>query len=335
MLKIGDVSRLTGVPIKTIRYWEEFGLIKPAFVDEYTGYRQYDEGNIERLSQIVYLKSLGFELKEILHLDEKVIAEKTRALKDEIMHLYASISSLSSMRRNNKGEIEMKNFVNDKNAIGHWTLLGGADTKEDAKALKLHKLEDFAIKDLYLMEGGKQYWIIGWTKGKIFINNRHQKYQIFGDHMIVEISYDDEPAFYAVFKRVDSVCHVEKDFMIVDNIDMPFVLDGKAVGIWQGVDFVRKPNQFKPGKRFWKDTIFMHQLSFMPNGELFVEFGKRAPEKQHWTKSHILFKSGSGDTNMKYDIFTIDGQDYMSMEWKSGDYTYGGQVRGYYILKRI
>ena len=116
---------------------------------------------------------------------------------------------------------------------------------------------------------------------------------------------------------------------------MPFVNDKKVVGAWQGVDFVEKPNQFKPDVRSWEGTIFLRQLSFMPNGELFVEAGKGAPFKQHWTKSHLLFKMGSGDADMKYKIFTIDGQDYMSMEWKSGDYTYGGQVRGYYILKRI
>lgn len=103
MLKIGDVAKLTGIPVKTIRYWEEFGLFKPSYVDEYTGYRQFDEKDIERLSQIVYLKNLGFELKEIKNLDEKVITQKTKSLQEKIRQIKNSIVEISSLQKDKRG----------------------------------------------------------------------------------------------------------------------------------------------------------------------------------------------------------------------------------------
>ena len=48
-LRIGDFSNIVGISIKTIRFYEEKGLIKPAYIDKYTGYRYYDENNKEQL----------------------------------------------------------------------------------------------------------------------------------------------------------------------------------------------------------------------------------------------------------------------------------------------
>lgn len=60
MIKISEFSKLTGVPVKTIRYYEELGLIKPAEIDAWTGYRRFDEKNAEQLLRIIYLKKTWF-----------------------------------------------------------------------------------------------------------------------------------------------------------------------------------------------------------------------------------------------------------------------------------
>ena len=73
MLKTGELSKLTNLSIKAIRFYESKGLIKPAEVDRWTSYRYYDDNSINRLSEIAYLKQLGFSLKEIATLDEKTI----------------------------------------------------------------------------------------------------------------------------------------------------------------------------------------------------------------------------------------------------------------------
>jgi effector-binding domain-containing protein len=68
MMRIGDFSRLSRVTVKTLRYYDEVGLLHPAHVDDITGYRHYDHDQLPRLYRILALKDLGFSLEEIGHL---------------------------------------------------------------------------------------------------------------------------------------------------------------------------------------------------------------------------------------------------------------------------
>ena len=65
MLKIGEFSVLTQVSIKTLRYYDEVGLLKPARVDLDSGYRYYSASQVPRLQRILALKDLGFPLDRI------------------------------------------------------------------------------------------------------------------------------------------------------------------------------------------------------------------------------------------------------------------------------
>lgn len=65
MLKIGEFSRLTGVPVKTLRYYAEIGLFEPASVDQETGYRHYTLEQVAVLNRILVYKSQGFPLNLI------------------------------------------------------------------------------------------------------------------------------------------------------------------------------------------------------------------------------------------------------------------------------
>jgi DNA-binding transcriptional MerR regulator len=70
MIRIGDFSKLSRVSIKTLRYYDEMGLLKPISVDRFTGYRYYEFDQLLRLYRILALKDLGFSLEEIGHLLE-------------------------------------------------------------------------------------------------------------------------------------------------------------------------------------------------------------------------------------------------------------------------
>lgn len=65
MFKIGDFSRLTFVTVKTLRYYDEIGLLKPVQVDGFTGYRYYSADQLPRLNYIIALKDLGLSLDEV------------------------------------------------------------------------------------------------------------------------------------------------------------------------------------------------------------------------------------------------------------------------------
>ena len=68
MLKIGEFSKLAQVSVKTLRYYDELGLLRPDWVDRYTGYRYYALQQLPRLNRILALRELGFSLVQIAHL---------------------------------------------------------------------------------------------------------------------------------------------------------------------------------------------------------------------------------------------------------------------------
>lgn len=67
-LKIKEFSLLCQVTVKTLRHYEKIGLLKPAEVDEWTGYRYYSVSQMQTLNSIRLLKDIGFSLEEILEL---------------------------------------------------------------------------------------------------------------------------------------------------------------------------------------------------------------------------------------------------------------------------
>jgi Cu(I)-responsive transcriptional regulator len=63
-MKIGEVSRITGIKVETVRYYERIGLLpKPARTDG--NYRSYDPGNVDRLRFIRQARGLGLDIADI------------------------------------------------------------------------------------------------------------------------------------------------------------------------------------------------------------------------------------------------------------------------------
>lgn len=65
MFQIGEFSKLTQVTIRMLRYYDEVGLLKPAEIDPWTGYRLYSVEQIPVLNRIIYLRDSGFNVSEI------------------------------------------------------------------------------------------------------------------------------------------------------------------------------------------------------------------------------------------------------------------------------
>jgi DNA-binding transcriptional MerR regulator len=70
--RIGEFSSLSGVSAKTLRFYDEIGLLRPASVDSRTGYRHYRAQQLEELASILALKCLGASLADVRHLLSKV-----------------------------------------------------------------------------------------------------------------------------------------------------------------------------------------------------------------------------------------------------------------------
>jgi len=76
LLKIGEFARLGSVSPRTLRHYEDVGLLTPVHVDPLTGYRAYRPDQLAQLNRIVALKDLGLSLAEIAQLLDGVTAEQ-------------------------------------------------------------------------------------------------------------------------------------------------------------------------------------------------------------------------------------------------------------------
>ncbi len=103
LMKIGELSKKTGVSIDTVRYYEQRGLI-PAAARTQSGYRQYSVSDITRLRFIVQAKELGFTLEEIgqllaIRADGKACAEVRTVAEAKADEIGTRILKLSRMRQ--------------------------------------------------------------------------------------------------------------------------------------------------------------------------------------------------------------------------------------------
>ena len=74
MLKIGEFSKLSRVSVKALRNYDEIGLLKPARVDPFTGYRFYEHDQLPRLNRILALRDLGFTLEQVAQMVEEGVS---------------------------------------------------------------------------------------------------------------------------------------------------------------------------------------------------------------------------------------------------------------------
>jgi predicted transcriptional regulator YdeE/DNA-binding transcriptional MerR regulator len=93
--KIGDFGRVARVSVKTLRHYQKLGLLKPAWVDRFTGYRYYTLDQLLQLNRILALKDLGFSLEEVQQLlrDDLGVAEMRGMLRLKRAELERSVRS--------------------------------------------------------------------------------------------------------------------------------------------------------------------------------------------------------------------------------------------------
>ena len=117
-LQIKEFAGLTGVSVRTLHYYDEIGLLRPADVDRVTGYRFYDEQSLLRMQEILFYREPDFSLKSIGEILSSPHYDKDKALKaqkqllvlkkERLDRLIAAIDSAA------KGENVMKVFDNSE-----------------------------------------------------------------------------------------------------------------------------------------------------------------------------------------------------------------------------
>ena len=65
MYQISQFSKISGLTVKALRYYDEQGILKPSYRDKNTLYRYYDENNLKKAQLIRLLRSLDFSISEM------------------------------------------------------------------------------------------------------------------------------------------------------------------------------------------------------------------------------------------------------------------------------
>ena len=82
-MQIKEFAEITGVSVRTLHYYDEIGLLTPAFVDKATGYRFYDGNSLLRMQEILFYRELDFSLKSIGEILSSPNYDKNKALKEQ------------------------------------------------------------------------------------------------------------------------------------------------------------------------------------------------------------------------------------------------------------
>lgn len=83
MMTVKEISKITGISIRTLHYYDQIGLLKPTEITD-AGYRLYNDESLERLQQILLYRELEFSLKDIKKIIESSDFDKTKILEQQI-----------------------------------------------------------------------------------------------------------------------------------------------------------------------------------------------------------------------------------------------------------
>ena len=368
-MRIGDFAKLCKTKISVLRHYDKTGLIIPDFVDKFTGYRYYDPKQQKDFEQITKYKKLGFSLKDIkkiITLNDNNSIVTLKIFDDKIKELHLLISQIeqekndllnlkskketriimNNTNQNSEIDIDSIQFENDPEAVGKWEIIGEYDTKEyflsNSKPNKSMYGEKF--KEIYFLPNGQRYWIYSWTKG--FIINKNGDYTAVNPYKIEEIngekymfadwkSYDyiknGGETTVLVLKKLDGKQYTLDEISRKDDIDKPFFNDKKILGSWKAVAFIRSKDEYFNHDNI-QENLFFNHAEFQENGRFSRNKNGFFPYLT-WTKGYIL-SNNQYHTAEKYEIKIISGKEFLFIEWKSGDYIWGGWEPNYYVFVR-
>ena len=122
--KISEFANIVGCSVKTLRYYDEIGLLIPDTTDEFTGYRYYSDNNIKDYQLIDLLKSVDFTLAEIIehknNISDTILKSKMIEIQERTQLLnykYKKIALLRKKIQIGKVESENNQYSDDKKIL--------------------------------------------------------------------------------------------------------------------------------------------------------------------------------------------------------------------------
>lgn len=136
VFSIGEFSKITGLSVKTLRFYHEQGLLTPALVDDQTGYRYYDHSRVEKARIIRQLRTLEFPLSQIAEMLAKsddeadildVLERQRNALEAKVRQYRSIVCSLETViKKVKEARLAMQNstFEVEEKVLGTLLIAG-------------------------------------------------------------------------------------------------------------------------------------------------------------------------------------------------------------------
>ena len=182
----GELAKLAGVSLRTIRFYDVKGLLKPVGYSE-AGYRHYNQASVERLQRILMLKYLGFSLEKIEELlqddtnDGEWLAQQKELLRTRKRRLEEMITTIEFMEKEDSKEhwgylLRLLNLLTEEEKIKEQYVR--ADNLE--KRIRLHQRYSTATVDWtywvferFQLQEGQRVLELGCGNGSLWCGNVH------------------------------------------------------------------------------------------------------------------------------------------------------------------
>lgn len=298
--------------------------------------------------------------KYVLDNDYQIVGPVYKIMyEDNTVEIKLPVVKLGDFDINYNEDIDLP-FTDDPDIIGHWEMTDVLPCREIFHPHKRKSVlpKDFANADgLYFLPGGEKFWFLTWTKGLMLSEcgyparksqNRYTIEKIEGETFL--FAEFKGPDYYRggrpdiwVLRKLDSGAYRKQDIMAKDEIPDTPADDSSVLGKWDVCDLVRPMEEFDPrntGTVLPYDALYWRTAEFTEGGGMANSFRNRGesnvytdgPEVWRWVTGYVICNPRS--TASKYVIRILDGAEYLFVQWKSGDYSFGGDEPYWYVFKR-
>ncbi len=276
---------------------------------------------------------------------------------DNTVEIKLPIARLASFDMNYSEDISVP-FINDEDAVGRWEMVDSLPCREMFSPGKPKSaLTNVFTKELYFLPGGERYWCFGWTKGLLLADFGYPHRRTRNSYTIEKIGNESylfvefkgryyfeggRPELW-VFRKTDSRQYRRRDIRIVDKIPELPAEDASVLGKWQVCAFVKTEEAFEPDKDcsllpyealYWRSAEFKAGGA-MANCFLDSKNGgiiEDLPEVWRYVTGYVICTPSQ--TVSSYRLRRYGDTEYLFVQWKGGDYSFGGAEPSWYVFKR-
>lgn len=366
MLKIGELAKICGVSVQTLRYYDKVGVLCADTVDTQTGYRYYHPEKVKVYQMIEHLKSLEFSLDEIREFLRCPYAEQCRMYREKKSSLLEAIRQKQGQIQRIDSSCEIPEsgvlpvgerilqipFVDDPEVIGKWIYCGNRKPTEifdgESTLTRLPVLQE----SLYFLPGGGHVWMYFWTKGilyvvlndfNVIVPNNYRIFMYEGrtymeiDWLTGKFGKNAEEDLIRIYRQENSNSYTESEtHPFRDEVNLPFHSDPRVLGVWETVDVIRSRAEYthrsgeRKKKSFWIEELKFHERGVCSKT---LNINGSALERRFQYTAGILIDRAEEHAE-HYWLHAEEDADYLILEHKSGDYSHTGKVLVFYVFRR-